>query len=234
MNKFKLKSFCLILIAALGLTAILALTAQAVDLTDGGKEGSFSLEPSIANGTFIASGLHGTLLIPTKNAYILCESGESTEAKGLSTIEILAKIRFLKCNAFNHTTNAPLAACPIEGVNSLGEKGTIDASAIGTSKLHEGRLFVVFTGHAGVEELFAEIKFGPECGIGVKVKVKGKVAAEVDNGELKTEHLFTFSEAAQKLLGTKLIYSAATESFINGLAHVRMSGAYTDYNWAVG
>lgn len=234
MNKFKLKSFGLVLVAALSLTAILALTAQAVDLTDGGKEGSFTLqEPSIATATFTSTGLDGFLLIPSKNAYILCETGETLEAKGLSATEILANIRFLKCISFNDTFKTPLGACPIEGENTLSEKGTIDASAIGKAKLHEGKLYVLFEGDTGVEKIFATIKFGPECGIGVKVKVTGLIAAEVDNGESKVDHLLTFNETIQKLLGVKLLYGVS-ESFINGLAHVKMAGAYTGYNWAVG
>lgn len=229
MHRSTLNRFGLALIVALALVGVLALAAQAVDLTDGGKEGSFSIEPTI--GTFAATALDSTLLIASKNAYVLCETSESIEARGLSPTEILAKVRFSGCAAFNDTTKAVLSVCPVEGENSLGEKGTIDASAIGKAKLHEGKLFVLFEGDGGAP--FATIKFGPECGIGVKVKVSGSVAAEVDDGEMKSEHLLTFSEAIQKLLGTKVLYGAA-ESFISGLAHVKTSGTYAGYRWAVG
>lgn len=237
MHKSIFRTFGMALMAALCLMAAFAVAAQAADLTDGGTLGNFTvlgLDTLVANTTITGTGLHGILLIKGKNAYVLCASGHVVEAKGLNKEEVLARVRFLKCKAFNHTTNAALGACPVEGENALGEKETIDALAIGAAKLHEGKLFVVFQGHAGAEELFAEIKFGPECGIGVKVKVKGLVAAEVDNGNTAVGHLLTFSESIQKLMGTKLFYGTiATEAFVNGVAHVELSGNHTGCGWAV-
>lgn len=239
MHKSILKAFGVALMAALSLMAMLAVSAQAANLSDGGTAGNFTVLGSnelVAGTTITGTGLHGILLIASKNAYILCETGDVVEAKGLSLTEVLAVVRFLKCVARNHTTNALLAACPVEGENALGEKGTIDANALGIAKLHEGKSFVLFVGH-GPEQLFATVKFGPECGIGVKVKVSGSVVAEVDNNESKTEHLLTFSEAIQKLfqvngVGDKLSYGSA-ESFVNGVAHVTLSGAHTSCTWAV-
>lgn len=188
----------------------------------------------VAGTTLTGTGLHGTLLIKGKNAYVLCATGDVIEAKGLSATEVLAVVRFLECLAFNHTTNAPLGACPVVGEPSAK---TIDAYAIGKAKLHEGKLFVLFEGHLGAGHLFSEIKFGPECGIGIKAKVSGSVVAEVDNGNSEVEHLLTFNEAIQLLfqvagVGDKLSFGTS-EAFVTGIAHAKLSGPHTGCTWAV-
>ncbi len=234
-----IKTFGLALMAACSLMAVFAVAAQAENLSTGGTAGSFSVLGSsalVAGATFGGTALHGILLIGTKNAYILCTEGHIT-GKGLSASEILVEVLYLGCEAFNDTTKALLAACPIENKD-------IKATAIGKAKLHEGKPYILFESEK--EKVFAEVKFtGGECGIGVTVKVSGSVVAEVDNLNAAADHLITFSEAIQKLfqvsgVGDKLLYGAA-EAFIAGpsaavpttVAHVKLTGTHVNCTWAV-
>jgi len=241
MHKSILKTFGLALMAACSLMAVFAVAAQAENLSDGGKAGNFLVLGSsalVAGTTFAGTALHGLLLIGSKNAYVLCTEGHIT-GTGLSASEILVEILYLGCKAFNDTTKAELGACPVLGEPS---KEDIKATAIGLAKLHEGKLYILFENEP--EKPFAEIKFGPECGIGVKVKVSGSVVAEVDNGNAAADHLINLSEAIQKLfqvggVGDKLLYGAA-ESFIVGpsaaeptaVAHVHLVN-HLGCTWAV-
>ncbi len=232
-----IKTFGLALMAACSLMALFAVAAQAEDLTDGGSPGYFlvlELKSLVAGAEFTGTSLHGILLIEAKNAYVLCPKGK-IKGKGLNENEVLAEVTFEECKAFNDKTKAALGACPVEGEPS---KETITATTIALARLHGGELFILF--HPDAKEEFAIIKFGPECGIGVKVKILGLLAALVDNGleDLK-EHLLLFSQAIQKLLGVKLFYGAS-EAFITGAnegeaatAHVTLTGKHLGCTWAV-
>lgn len=252
MHKSILKTFGLALMAACSLMAMFAVTAQAENLTDGGKAGNFlvlGLSTLVAGTEFAGTSLHGILLIGLKNAYILCPDGE-IKGKGLSASEILVEVLYLSCKAFSDSTKAELGACPI-----LGEptKEDIKATAIGLARLHENaahevELYVLFEGEPdglGGRLPIAVVLFGPECGIGVKVKITGSVVALVDNGNAAVDHLITFSDAIQLLfqvngVGDKLLYGA-NEAFIAGpstevpttVAHVKLSGPHVNCTWAV-
>lgn len=225
------KRLVIALAAVLSLMVMFVATAQAANLFGSGELGDFrvlGLKTLVAGTQFRGTLLHSVFLIPSKNAYILCDLGQIAAGQGLNAEEILFILQLSRCLAFNDTTKAALGACPIEG-EPLSKQ--IDVSMIGQAVLHEEKLYVLFKGD-GIEGLLATIKFGPECGIGVKVKVSGSIAAEVDNGELKTEHLLTFSESIQKLLGNKMLYGAS-EAFLNGVLHMKLWGIHTSCAWAV-
>ncbi len=213
---------------ALGLMAMFAVAAQAENLSDGGKVGRFLVLGSsalVAGTTFSGTLLHFIKLVGSKNAYILCTEGHIT-GKGISESEILFEILLLGCKAFNDTTKAELTACPVEETKFTG---------IGKAKLHEGKLYILFQNEN--EKVFEEDIFGPECGIGIKVKLTGSFVGEVDNGNAANDHLITFSEAIQKLfqvngVGDKLLYGNA-EAFIIGVAHLHPTGAHPNCTWAV-
>ena len=230
-----IKTFGLALMAACSLMALFAVAAQAEEaLSNGGTAGTYTvlgLSSLVAGATLEGTGLAGILLIGSKNAYVSCTTGD-VKGKGLAANEVLVEVTFLGCKAFTDTTKAELKACPV-----LGEPGKEEIKAIGIAlpKLHGGELFVLFENEPG--QLFAEIKFGPECGIGVKVKISGSVVALVDNGNSTIDHLLTFSEPIQKLFqvgaaGDHLLYGAA-ESYITGEAHVHLTGIHTGCTWAV-
>ena len=242
MHKHRLRALGVSLMAALGLMALFAVAAQAEGLSDGGKAGKFLIEGSgtlVKGATFTGAQVGiGKLIIPKKNAYVECKTGKVTTGTGISETEVLAVVRFEECKAFELSTGNSLAFCPVLGEPSAE---TIDATAIALPKLHESKLFILFENEPG--KVFAEIKFGPECGIGVKVKVSGSVVAEVDNGLSQNIHTITFSEGIQRLFqkrnakdefeaGDRLLYGAV-EAFLIGSATVELAGTHINRPWSV-
>ncbi len=232
MYKSVLRSFGVALVAACSLMAMFAVAAQAENLTDGGKAGYFtvlSLKSLVAGAEVTGEQIGaGKLLIPSKNAYVECKKGKVINAKGLNENEVLGTVRFEECAAFNLKTGAALTACPVLGEPSAK---TIDGEGIILSRLHGEELFVLI--HPDGEKPLATIVFGPECGIGVKVKVSGLLAGLVHEGSAEVPtHLVLFSQAIQELLGAKLLYGAA-ESFIDGEAKVLLAGAHAGCTWAL-
>lgn len=235
MHKYGLKAFGVSLMAVLGLMAMFAVAAQAENLSDGGKAGKFKVEGSSAlviGAKFVGvqEGA-GKLLIAAKNAFVECKKGKVTSGEGVSESEVKAVVLFEECATFEDKSpfNA-LTACNVIG--EPASTGKVEAKGVGKAILHEGKLYVLLSGAP-----FATIKFGPECGIGVKVEVKGSVVAEVDNGEEKLTHLLTFSEAIQKLfqvggVGDKLLYGAS-EAFINASATVELTEKHAGKVWSV-
>ena len=243
MHKHRLRALGVSLMAALGLMAFVAVAAQAENLSDGGKAGKFLIEGSgtlVKGATFTGAQVGiGKLIIPKKNAYVECKKGKVTTGTGISETEVLAVVRFEECKTFELSTGNALTFCPVLGEPS---KETIDATAIALPKLHESKLFILFEPEVG--KLFAEIKFGAECGIGVKVKIGGTgVVAEVDNGLSQNIHTITFSEAIQRLFqkrnakdefeaGDQLLYGAV-EAFLVGSATVELAGTHINRPWSV-
>jgi hypothetical protein len=247
MHKYGLKALGVSLMAVFGLMAFFAIGAQAANLSDGGVAGNFRVEglSTLVKGTKFTGTQEGAgkLLIGSKNAFVECKTGTVTAAEGLSESEVTATVLFEECATFEDKLNAEKKFPELKACDVLGEPastGKVEAKGIGKAKLHEGELYVLLSGSP-----FATLKFGEECGIGVKVAVSGSVVAKVISGSTEaTSHLIEFSEAIQRLFqkrnavtdafeaGDRLLYGAA-EAFITASANVSLTGTHVNKNWSV-
>ena len=231
------KSHTFALTAALGLLAFFAASAQAEPLKDGGKAGKFKVEGSsaLAIGVrfILAQEGKGQFLVEGKNAYLECSKG-TAEGEGVSESEITLTILFKECSTFEDTTKTELTACKIKG-------GSISGGFRGKAKLHEGNLYILFSG-TGQEEEMGAVEFESElCSLGFKAKIKGSLVGKVDNGNEAVTHLIEFSKAIQQLFqvsngvtieGDKLRFASAQLFFTNSWI-VELGGAHVGRNWSV-
>jgi hypothetical protein len=240
MKRHVLKALGVSLTATLGLMAFFASGAQAENLSSGGVAGKFKVLGSEALATevpIVGAVLASKLLIASKNAYIECIGGTiKAGSKIKNSSEALAVVLFEGCATFEDKTKAVIAACDILGEPT--STGKIEAIGVALPKLHEGELYVLFEPEP--ERSFATIKFGEECGIGVKVNISGSFVGKVDNGNEASDHLISFTEAIQKLfqfngVGDKILYGSA-EAFVEGVVHLSLGGenpAHKGKNWSV-
>jgi hypothetical protein len=207
-SKFGLRAFGLALVAALGLMALMAVAAQAENLTDGGKPGLFLVnkEGALAKAgvTFEVNQVgKGTLSVPGRNLGILCEVG-TIKGEFKSDTEALGNASFSKCSAWEfvkveegktHTNKLP---CTVT-------EPIVVEKAIALPRKHEGAPYVLLQ-EDPVGSGFTVIKLtGAECALPKENKVTGTLGVAIDNNDTVTPTVLA-SEAVQTLLGSKLLF----------------------------
>jgi hypothetical protein len=253
MSKHVLRALGLSLLAALGLMAFAAAGAQAANLTAPwthskiiilGKE---KLEASV---TGEADG-KGTLLVPGLGIEITCDSFDVTGGLVNFTSEEghgEGLVLFLKCLVyaiektlpFKLTSETPLPCLPLDVKN--GEDGSIHAEALFLVVLHEGLNYLIAEQVKLIETLpLSEIVFSPGtgCPIPLKPKVFGSVPFLIEKGDLvhNQEDVIVLikgdGHSLPPLFGTKLLYGAATEAYLDGSASLKLIGAHLGCKWGV-
>jgi hypothetical protein len=244
-GKFGLRAFGLAIVAALGLMAFSAVTAQAENLTDGGKAALFEILKSntlVKGATFTGEienwtdGLkHGFLLVKDFNLSILCSDLTFQGAIFLDDKEALASIKFSECDAFNLAGTEKLTACSIISQAEGGEKRVILSSGIALPRKHDTKSYLLVHPHPG-GALLGTIYFEKEkgCPLPLKNPVAGLFIAELAKKEA-IEHLITSNEAIQTLLlgGVSLLYGAHPAVIDGNVKGVKLTGPHTGCSFGV-
>jgi hypothetical protein len=249
------------LAAALGLMAFFAVAAEAENLKDGGKAGSFTVLGSgpLAVGAKFTGKLealtgtelvHGVLLVPGRSIQILCSTAHVTEGKFISSTEALVVFEYLECLTFN-TGGEHIANCKIDDPSHAGaDDRIILGKAILLPKLHEDsathtqKLFVLFEPDAS--EVFTVILYekGKGCVLPHENKIGGSFVAEAKEIEEGKKWLLTSNEATQKLFQVNLggsppaihgdrILFGAFDSYIDANEVVELIGAHVGCKFAI-
>jgi hypothetical protein len=244
MRKHGLRGLGLALIAALGLMALGASAAQAVELRSGGwlkSSGTFITSEGIT-ATQTASGL---LELPSKNAAILCEEATATgtienrsadkKSEGHGSITIL----FLKCKVYDFTggvKGAELTECTKTLEAPLVDKTNhhITTSVLVKTHIHNGVPYVRFSPLLGKTE-FVTLTFGGTCSLPAELKIKGSIACELSPATDVTPVVATIDtlpaggqcgKTVQTLIGEPGLSFGANPAFIQGsLSATITSGA---------
>jgi len=231
MPKHGLRAFGLAIMAALGLMAFFAVSAQPEDLTNGGEAGLFLIAKKgftselKAKGTLEQEGT-GVLQVPGRKLAILCETGTGT-GEFLSDTDAHATVSFSKCTTWVYVELviekklAHKTKIPCEVLEP------IVANALALPKKHGGESFILFEQKTGAKNFAEIILHGAECPLPLTNEVQGTVVALIEPLTNDTvEPLVLFNHAIQKLLGDKLIYGDSLngffEAFLEGSAKGRL------------
>jgi hypothetical protein len=248
------------LAAALGLMALFAVAAEAENLKDGGKAGSFTVLGSgpLAVGTKFTGKLkaltgteltHSVLLVPGRSIQILCSAAHVTEGKIISTTEALAVLEYLECLTFNNG-GEHIVNCKIDDpTNPLIQDRTILVKALILPKLHEDlatktqKLYVLIEPDGEFLVAFLYEK-GKGCALPHETFLQGSIIAEAKELEEGKKWLLTLNEAIQKLFlvnlggtppvihGDRLLFGTF-DAYIDANAMVELTGAHAGCKFAI-
>lgn len=229
-SKLGIRAFGLAFVAALGLMAFSAVAAQAEDLTDGGKAGSFTILGSAAlvpGATFTGAQVGASkLLVPGRNLTIECKKGAFLEGKFLNSTEALTKVLLLECRALVLSKETEeVAGCFITNGKD------ITATAIILARLHGGELFLLI--HPEPGQPLTHVTFEPNKGCALPLlNVVSGLTSALDDSPTAISHLLLFSQAIQALLGVKLLFGGF-ESFIDSHWTASLTGIHLGCEWSV-
>lgn len=218
------------LLAALGLMALTATSAQAENLEAGKtKRGTITVLGSeeLAIGETVTGEEEGTVLaqVPGRGIEMKCPGGyDIEEAQILKEGVGDAKVTFLECKVFTigGKEEVPCNVLP---------KGNITGSALLLAIKHEGKAYVLGEPKPG-NTVFTIIEFGgAECPLATKNIVSGSYSGELKEAE-GVELLVTGNQAIQKLLGDKVSFGAF-EALVIGSGKVHLTGAHKGCKWGV-
>jgi hypothetical protein len=212
--------------ACLGLMAFTAVAAQAENLSDGGKTGSFLVNKEKAlvklGVTFSATqeGV-GTLLVPGR-VDILCKVGTAL-GEFHNENDALAEATFSQCTAWQpvalNLTHKIAVPCTVK--EPIVMKGLL------IPKKHEGAPYILLGGEEG--SLATVLMEGPECPLTKTNEVKGSLVVQIDNNDT-VEPSLLFGEEIQKLFQATSttgdhIKFGTFESYIDGVAKITLTDA---------
>lgn len=208
-----------LLLGVLGLIALTAVTAQAENLTDGGKPAEFLVNRET---TLAKAGVHfhlfqkgvSALSVKERNLGILCSAGVIV-GEFKSAKEALGSASFSNCKAFEwvdlenkkevkiHTKELPCAVTePISVKN-----------AIALPRKHEGEAFVLLEEDPTTKEKeekkspgFTSVTLtGEECALPKTTEIRGSLSVAID-GNNRIEPSVLASQESQELGGSKLTF----------------------------
>jgi hypothetical protein len=230
MRKHSIKILGLSLMAALGLTAFVAVGAQA----------ETAAPILVLGGTTLAASVGGTVLlgrflVPALRIEIHCEKGTltGTVSSGQALVEILYE-ECLKIFKYNVTTGAleeELSACLIETTGLTAHHIKIYALILGL--LHKGTVYAIAHGDLP-EDVLAKIEFKNCPFIGSAIKIKGLYAFQMTQGQAQNILLTPGNAALQELLvpaANRLKFGPNPAFLDEGQAHVALTGAHTGCIW---
>ena len=253
-SKHVLRTLGVSLLAALGLMAFAVASVQAANLKPSEHvHGEILILGKKLQATATGAGEgEGRLLVASLGIEITCPDFEvieglvnQTAAKGHGTADVL----FLGCQVYAIEKTAPfnltsktvppetLPCLPLDSVTA--KDGHIRAKALLLVVLHENKDYLIAEA-VNLTGPLAKIVFSPGtgCPIPLKPEVSGEVAFEINTGDKHTglevvEPLITGgSKTVQELLGVKLLYGV-NESFIDGSAKLKLTGAHLGCIWGV-
>jgi hypothetical protein len=221
------RTLCLSVAAALGLMAFTAVAAQAEELSDGGKTGSFLVKKEKAlvklGVTFGFTQIGtGTILVPGR-VDILCTTG-TAGGEFHNESDVLATATFTNCTTWqpviilgnSHTISIP---CTVQE--------PIVLSGLGSPKIHNGEPYILLEGSAGANQLFGHVTLsGAECPLTKLNEVRGSIVAKIDSNDT-TEPLLLFNHTIQKLFqvgaaGDHLKFGAL-EAYLDAEARINLT-----------
>lgn len=230
--KFTSKTLGLSLLIGLLMTTFAVVTAQAENLSDGGKPGLFVVEGTsilVKGATFTGSIGLPKLLVAGRNLEIDCSSGNFLEGKFNSDTELLAKIEFSGCEPREHKTGSSVPGCFIPG-------HTFTVSVVGLAKKHAAvavfKPYILFEGDGSSTLGTIQFESGKGCVLPLKNELKGSLVAELASEERILQSLFFSEVFVQKLLGDKLLFGTF-ESFVEGTGSISLTGAHSGLKFGI-
>jgi hypothetical protein len=234
MRKHAIKILGLSLMAALGLTAFMAVGAQATTTVPINVKGSSTLAAPL-----LGTVLLGRLLVPALKLEIHCEKGTvsgtvnpASLPAGQALVEVLYEecLKIFKYNTVTLALEEELSSCLIETTGLTAHHIKAVAKLLGL--LHNGTVYAIAHGDLP-EDVFTEIKFKNCAVTGATVKIKGLYAFEVEpnSGEQVKLLLKPGNAALQTLLGGALKFGANPAFIDEGVAHAELTGTHAGVVW---